>query len=495
MMLVAMAVILVVILASAAAISGSVNSVTQFGITNKQVSSIDASEAGIQFELNAMNKAVTTSTSTFTCLLSTNLGPALPYQASYHLMYGVAVGTTAPTVANLACAGTVTLTAGDTYLFQSTGTTTSVSVGSRTTQAVIYVPAASTTTGSAFDQTFFENSAEVMPNGMAITAGANAGALYVNGNWTCQTQQTIAGTVTVYGTSALSQACTITGNLYSSGALSFHTGANVSGWTETPAAFTGPDPNQNNKYSGLLYAASWTSTLCGSASNDDFNSCTVYSGSTAPTPIAAETFPSIPYNSSAASPWGASWTVDNDTSCNPNDLVTDAVAGASTILYWPSICGILTAPSNQTAPVSNNLAIIAPGGVNFYNESNPFSATSAHSVYVIVPSSVTASGTTSTTTCSGGSPMIQANSSVTFDSDLNVLLYDPCNIQFSNGINAMTGQIYAGGTFTKGGNAMAMTGVQMSVTGASGGGLVVTAGSSAPVLTSESQAANPSGYK
>ena len=494
-LVVAIAVTFVVILLSLAALRQSMDGITQSGVANKQVNSIDASEAGIQFELDSMNTAVTTSAATFSCPASTTVGTGV----TYHLMYAMTVGLTAPVASSLAaCAGTIPLTGGDTYLFQSTGTTTSTSFGSRTTQATIYVPPG----GTVFDQTVFGSSLLALTNGVNVTAPGTAGGLYSNGNWSCSTQGSITGEVTIYGTTSMNT-CSITGDLWSSGAITFNNGSSVSGNTETPARFNGQDPNTNGANSGLLYAGSWINTTCGTASTD-FNSCTVYSASTAPTPTTQETFPTVPFvcatpasSNCGSSPWGATWTVDNDVSCNFNNLATDAAnGGTGTILYWPASCPVLTTPSNSSTAVTNNLAIIAPSGVNFYNSGNPFTNSTAktYSALVVVPSSVTAGGTKTTTTCSSGSPMIQANSTLSFPSNLDVGLFTPCDMNFQNGISSMTGQLYAGGTLTKGGNSMTITGVAMSIPGATGGGLGA-GGSSTPVLGPELQAANPAGYK
>jgi Tfp pilus assembly protein PilX len=354
-LVVAIAVTFIVILLSLAALRQSTNGITQFGIANKQVSSIDASESGVQYELDAMNAAVTASASTFTCASSTTLGTGV----TYHLMVAQVAGTTAPTASNLAaCSGSVPLTAGDTYLFQSTGTTTSNAFGARTTQATIYVPAATGTTGTVFDQTVFGNTALNITNGLTVTG--TAGGLYSNGNWSCATQQTVTGAVTIYGTSTLSQSCAISGNLWSSGSVSFDTGAYVTGWTETPlaASYTA---NTNGAHSGALYSGSRSGITCGSGQL--FSSCTTYSSATAPTPTAKETVPTLPFvcatpslANCGSSPWGSAWTVDNDTSCNFNNAVYDGSnGGTGTILYWPSACGTLTTPSNSTLPISEQL--------------------------------------------------------------------------------------------------------------------------------------------
>jgi hypothetical protein len=122
---------------------------------------------------------------------------------------------------------------------------------------------------------------------------------------------------------------------------------------------------------------------------------------------------------------------------------------------------------------------VAPAGVNFYNSGNPLtnSTGNTYAVYVIVPTYITSGGVKTTTSCSSGNGVIQANSTASFPANLNIGFFTPCDMTFQNGISSMTGQLYAGQTLTKGGNSMTITGAGMNI-----------------VLNLETQAANPAGY-
>jgi cytoskeletal protein CcmA (bactofilin family) len=154
---VALIVAFVVVLLSTAAVSQSVNSITQSAIGGKQVSSTDAAEAGIQDVLGQMSPSPTVVDPTFVCPSTTNLSAVSGkgssangnFQATYSLQYSALPGSPSTALmtalqANLSGAGcngsSQQLKGGYTYLFSSTGTTTAGVIGSKTEQSEVFVP-------------------------------------------------------------------------------------------------------------------------------------------------------------------------------------------------------------------------------------------------------------------------------------------------------------------------------------------------------------------
>jgi cytoskeletal protein CcmA (bactofilin family) len=105
------------------------------------VDSVDAAEAGIQYEVNQINNQVVAGSTSFVCPTKTTLPSTGGFTTSYSLSYASIQGQATPTAALTPCTGaTVSLQGGYTYLLQATGTTTAGVVGARTEQAQVYVP-------------------------------------------------------------------------------------------------------------------------------------------------------------------------------------------------------------------------------------------------------------------------------------------------------------------------------------------------------------------
>ena len=226
MMVVALAVATVTLLLSTVAITETINGITQSGIAAKQVSSVDAAEAGIQYELSQITANVKASASSFSCAATTPLGMSGAYRASYSLRYAMitnsAAGTT-PTATPVACSGSVSLQSGTNYLIVSTGTTTAGVVGSRTLKALIYVPSGVTyAKSSSYVESLFAG-VDIEGGGSFSLSGGGTYTGYVGD---CGSDWTYGGDYYASGgsipspfsssnaPSTFTGACRVSGNLY-----------------------------------------------------------------------------------------------------------------------------------------------------------------------------------------------------------------------------------------------------------------------------------------
>jgi hypothetical protein len=226
----AVGVAFVVVLLSTVAIEQSVNSITQSAIANKQVSSVDASEAGIQYEVNQLNAQAASGSSTFQCPTG---AASLTGQGAFGATYAVsyAYGTVAPSASQLqACptSGSIPLVPGDTYLIQSTGTTSARTVGAKTEQVLVKVPAVSTVTyakNGDFHEALFAG-VDILGGGSFAIKGSGdtySGAIGLcTSNWSFGGNYFSDGTpiaanllpVTVLAPTTFDGACSVAGNLY-----------------------------------------------------------------------------------------------------------------------------------------------------------------------------------------------------------------------------------------------------------------------------------------
>jgi cytoskeletal protein CcmA (bactofilin family) len=236
---VAVAVAFVVVLLSVAAISQSVNSITQSAIGNKQVDSTDAAEAGIQYEIGQINAQAAAAGTTFTCPGRTTLATSGAITPSYTVQYASMATPSGPTSATAAtlqsqlgngttvganCTSTaVTLQGGYTYLIASTGTTTAQTVGATTEEAEVYIPSGVTYAPST---SYHE----------ALYAGL---ALLGYGNFSLTGGDTYVGSV-----SACSTGWSFGGNYYSGGSVASLLGISLT----IPTIFTGPCSVAGNLY-------------------------------------------------------------------------------------------------------------------------------------------------------------------------------------------------------------------------------------------------------
>jgi len=236
-LVVALVVAIVVVMLSLSAVTQSVDTIGQAAVAGKQVTSTDASEAGISAELTALDAAAKDPSATsFSCPSGATLS-SLGFGATYTLSYAATSGQTAPSVSSLEpCTGTVPLSPDTSYLFSSKGDTSAQVTGSHTTLADFYVPSGVTYGADTGDygEALFAATGANASGGISLTGGDtySGGAVGCNtgdtfdGNYFSSGYDPSTGTTT---TSELSGACAITGNVTVNGNVDLTSGSSVGG--------------------------------------------------------------------------------------------------------------------------------------------------------------------------------------------------------------------------------------------------------------------------
>jgi Tfp pilus assembly protein PilX len=246
-MVVAIAVAFVVLLLSTAAITETVNGIRQSGIANKQVTSTDAAEAGIQYAINQVRSAAA-GNGTFLCTQPT-AAKSGNFTVSDRLTYQTIPGpitTSAQLATSLpaspavtACSGSVILVPNTTYDFTSIGTTNAVGLGAKTEQALVYVPSVVYAPAAGFGDADFaygdtaESGSFSVSGGNSYTGlvgdcvnGSSFGGDYYDAGYNLN--QEIPGTLPLSLTlpGALGGSCSVAGSLYTNNGVGVALGSN-----------------------------------------------------------------------------------------------------------------------------------------------------------------------------------------------------------------------------------------------------------------------------
>ncbi len=236
LMVVALTVATVVLLLTTAAITQTINGVMQSGIANKQVTSTDAAEAGIQYEVSQINAQVAAAASSagpysFACP-SGATAVSSSTTATYTVRYSSATGTpgSVPAMPALqSCTGGgVALTGGTYYWLQSLGAASASATGlaTRSVLGLVYV-AAGTTYGpmTAFSQAIFGATGVSGSGNTTVSSTNNSANVYSAGPLACTNTTIFSGNVFAYGgLTSGTGACSISGNFYNHGSLSLTDG-------------------------------------------------------------------------------------------------------------------------------------------------------------------------------------------------------------------------------------------------------------------------------
>jgi hypothetical protein len=465
-LLVAIAVTFVVILMSLAAVNQSVHGITQSGIANTQVQSIDAAEAGIQFEVNALAADQTT----FTCPSAANSTLTTgDYYTLYDTISSTAPARTAPLPTSCA---SVTLTSSPSYiLLRSIGTSAHSGFGNRSVEALLAVTPAPTG-GVLADALYggtgvgFQNSGTITAASGVATIYAGTGASYLpcsSSGGTVSTTGNILSTDT--GTWTLTNGCTIGGNVWSSGPIEIKSSSpSIAGTVETPGTITVDNP-PNSAIGGADAGGTITVPVGGQATRvppncpaSIFLKCVADDASVvAPSAEALPSISSSNFPSAIPPTTAAPWTTTTVTSSNCGSAATTVgteatVGSGSQLVVLPANCQLTG--NGGSINVTNNLAVIMPGGLNF---TNGVSITSSgnYKIYLIVPT-----GSTSSISFDGPS----------FGANLTFLMYTPGNVTFSNfNSTGLHGQIYGGG-YVYSNSGLNLVYVPVTVSGLGGGG-------------------------
>ncbi len=260
--------------------------------------------------------------------------------------------------------------------------------------------------------------------------------VYSNRSVTCDNNGNFAGSVYSQGDVVISNTCTFAGSVWASGNITTSRGAN--GSIAGPAkAHRGSIALTGITVSGNLYSSGPIS----------YNGCATagkcYPNSD-PGPPPVTPFPVIRGDTTSLSGWraaGYSVTVDSDCSGIKARIVsTYARSGTPTLVSTP--CRV-EFDNDRTIALQNDLALFASGGITSarqvrFTSDRPGTQRLLHWVVPYVPEM-----TTRPCTALG----ITTDQQFEFGNDLAVFAYSPCAISISNN-GTFTGQIYGGSDVT-----------------------------------------------
>ncbi len=276
----------------------------------------------------------------------------------------------------------------------------------------------------------------------AIGQGSNDADVYANQGWTCGKNGTIYGNVYSQSTISLGNNCAILGTAWAKGDVSLRNNSSVGVdvLSQGNLSMVASSVGGNVKLGG-------TCTGCTTGAGGDVGGSLTTNASVNPPP--AEQLPTVTFNSAAFQAAGysiKSYSGSGACSSAQSDLGA-GFGNQSTVLVINSTCS-LDVPSMS---IGANLAIITDGQIVFGGQRS-FSSTNATppDLMFVIPNPLPSGETCSSIT----SPSIDATNNLNF-SDVDFLLFTPCDIFMMNGFTASNnagGQLYAGGDLNPGNN-------------------------------------------
>jgi hypothetical protein len=359
------------------------------------------------------------------------------------------------TACTSSAAVTLSTTATSYILLKSAGNGLTSNFGAQTVQALLQV----TAPGSAQMPYAVHGDAGLALSSAKVTAG---GSIYAgtgsSGNSPCGNNQpaTVAGNVVSATTAgwAISNSCTVTGNVWGAGPISLSTSSpSIAGTIKTPSTITvnnQPTTPYGNGDAGanIIVPTNVIVPKGGKCPTNIFRACT--SNDATVTKPASDPFPSL----TAANFPTPTWTSQSPTCANAQTaLYYAATAGSGNqLVVLPTGCQLSVNGVSQN--ITNNLAVILPEGLSAINGFTLTSSGGPWNVYLVVPA-----GSTANLTMDGPN----------FSSSLHVLMDTPGNVSLTNfTATGLTGQVYAAGTVSSTGG-FNLAYAQVPVSGLSGG--------------------------
>lgn len=362
-------------------------------------------------------------------------GAALPCSG------GVLASGTPPTSALIVSTGSTPALAG-----RTTG-------GTRTMQASVNLVPIS---GAGFSKAIFGESTIIASNHSTVSGSTGSNAnLYTNGNFVCSNNQNYHGGVIAPRGSISLAGCSVDGDVWARDGVSA-SNATVGGKVISSGSTV--TLSGNTSVGGTVLAAgaiSWPG--CSAAK------CFANQGSAAP-PASYEQFPVLRGDAAALQSWtDAGYTVVYDnTHCTSDTAFGDWIAAHYAPMTGKTL--VRTTCSVQFAKTkginfSGDFALFASGirGISTSNQvSFDSDGSTVRSLYLVVPFDA------STRPCTA--PGISTDNNFGSSAQVNLLVYSPCNVTFSNNGVPNQGQIYSGSTIQINNN-FSLTFAQMPVFG------------------------------
>lgn len=256
--------------------------------------------------------------------------------------------------------------------------------------------------------------------------------VYTNSNFACANGQNFAGSINSQGAITVSGACTVAGDLWAKNSVSNSSGANGSVGGRVLSATSTITLPGNFAVNGSLLAGGAINWSGCATSGKCFANTTVATPPVFP-------FPILRGDAATLATWQAQgYTVFIDNTCGSiksNIINQYAKKGFKTLVK--TSCAV-NFSGDKDIPLSNDLAIFAYGGISSSQQvSFTSSNTTTRNLHWVVPYDA------ATRPCT--TPGITTTQQFNFATTVNMFVYTPCNVNFSNNSDHL-GQIYGGGT-------------------------------------------------
>ncbi len=452
------ALIVVVILLTVASMLGNwafnsaQHSASAAMVTGKQVDATAAADAGLNLAVQTIGGSEPTTLPCGPTAVSGTLG-TVPAQASYSVSITY-YPVYPPDDSILSCDQ---LAAGDAIpaaaLITSEGTTTSTVYGNEAMQALVQL---NPVPGGGFNSAIFANGTLSFSNQATINGqpgqGSNAN-VYSNQSMTCANNEVIHGSAIVQGTFDATNRCSVDDTVYASGNVAFSNSGTVGG--DIKSSRGSISLSNTNIVDGSAIAE-------GTVSMED--QATVLGNIVQDAVIPDPPYQAFPSFTFSSTDWGAAGftTLVTDDDCNKNDPVNvyndiSSMSSATSPTVIETSCSIVWS-NNSSLVLGSSLAVISTGGFSSMNRLIVSPAgSSPEDLYLVVPSSVT---------CSGSTGAISFANNTSISPDVHLFLYSPCNVAFSNNQGTF-GQVYAGGNVSIA-NLFSLTYIPMALPSVSG---------------------------
>jgi len=293
--------------------------------------------------------------------------------------------------------------------------------------------------GNSLNKAIFANSSLTFNNQTTLTGNSGPDAdVYTNGNFACANNQNFAGSVLAQGGIAVQGTCTIAGDAWAKLNVSYTSGSNGSiGGRVLSSTGSVALPNNFNVNGTLLAAGGITWGGCSASGKCFPNTSSVASPAVFPLPRLRGIDPVMDI-------WRAEgYTVYDDNACGsaPNyttikNKIINTYARTGTKTLVRTTCPVKFKSDNNIS-LSNDLAIFAYGGISSQNQVSFASSNgTARVLHWVVPYDAAA-----TLPCA--TPAITTDQQFNFATTVNMLIYSPCNISFSNNADHL-GQVIGG---------------------------------------------------
>lgn len=297
---------------------------------------------------------------------------------------------------------------------------------------------------NGLDKAIFGNAGIAMANHAEIygTDGLPNADLYTNGDYVCDNNQTVHGSLFAQGSVAMANTCTVDGDVETrTGFRADSPGVTVGG---SVSVSQGSAALVSQAHVGGVVRTSGSITYPGCPQG---TKC--FPGSTVADPP-AQSFPVLAWDTATRDAWAAAGythvvtkdgcSTGSDGHNEPSRWLLD---NAST-LPGPTIlvtsCEVRLGSRSNDLALNDDLAVFAFGGIAFTNSITVGSTDSdTRSLYLVHPHNAAPMPCTT--------DGVTLDNRVTFEPTVSELLYTPCNIRKANSSDQY-GQIYAGGTAT-----------------------------------------------